>query len=981
MHPIHRRYHAEDLVRLRRAGERRRYVASQRQGRIDANPHQIDAVMFALRRIPDGGCILADEVGLGKTIEAGLVIAQMLAEGATRILIVLPRTLLGQWQQELYELFGIEALEASDESVDIHAGGVFLAGREYAGGERGFERLSASEPFDLFVVDEAHEVFAGIYRRFSRSGLYQEDSKHARTAHRVSKLIGASPVLLLTATPMQNSLLELWGLVRYIERDQMLLGSLPTFKDLFCETPDGRTLAAGQAHELRRRLGGVVQRTLRRQAQEFLDKPFVRRRAQLFEYSMSAEERSLYDGVTAYLLEPDLCAFRGRSRQLLLIGFHRLMASSTAALAASLERVAGRLGVLLKGVSEEALPDTGGALMEDLEDDDSVEVGSEAAPPSSQRVQAELERVTDFVRRARALPHDSKAEALIEVVEEIGERADGNDKVVIFTESLTTQKYLERLLIDKVGLAPQAITLFRGNNDSARASEALARWNEEVGEVLPRHARPSPGVAVRLALVHEFKTSSRVFISTEAGAKGLNLQFCDTLINYDLPWNPQRIEQRIGRCHRYGQRRDVTVINFLAKDNEAQRLTFEILSTKLELFGQVLDMSDAVLHESSSDGSPQLAGALGPDFANQLRRIWDRARSVGEVEEELRRLRDSMDERRKELERVQQETIGLIESRLDESVRRVFRRIQEELPETLAELDAELERVAVAYLDSLAVEHTVEVVGDRRVLRVPPSRGLPEELADGFAAWVGHASDVEEGESLHPAHPLVSAAVAEARGAGQGSFVLRFQSRADSSEGLRARRGTRGRLVLTRIEHRGFESEDRLVVTAVLEDAGMLRPEAVAHELLLLPCEQIDSIEPPLTVTAADLDEVIDETLFSDHAESEARESANFERAIDQLEQYMEDRILVLRRGRAELAERLRKTEDRRDGALGSDARAKADEQARRLQRQVDEMDEQTERLVARDDDDYRRWKERTHKRRFTPPRSERLFAVEFLLE
>ena len=102
MHPIHRRYHAEDLVRLRRAGERRRYAASQRQGRIDANPHQIDAVMFALRRIPDGGCILADEVGLGKTIEAGLVIAQMLAEGASRILIVLPRTLVGQWQQELY---------------------------------------------------------------------------------------------------------------------------------------------------------------------------------------------------------------------------------------------------------------------------------------------------------------------------------------------------------------------------------------------------------------------------------------------------------------------------------------------------------------------------------------------------------------------------------------------------------------------------------------------------------------------------------------------------------------------------------------------------------------------------------------------------------------------------------------------------------------------------------------------------------------
>ena len=105
-HPIHRRYYAEDLVRLRRSSEKRRYAASQRLGRIDANPHQIDAVMFALRRIPEGGCILADEVGLGKTIEAGLVIAQLLAEGASRVLIIVPRPLLGQWQDDLYTLFG-----------------------------------------------------------------------------------------------------------------------------------------------------------------------------------------------------------------------------------------------------------------------------------------------------------------------------------------------------------------------------------------------------------------------------------------------------------------------------------------------------------------------------------------------------------------------------------------------------------------------------------------------------------------------------------------------------------------------------------------------------------------------------------------------------------------------------------------------------------------------------------------------------------
>ncbi len=190
------------------------------------------------------------------------------------------------------------------------------------------------------------------------------------------------------------------------------------------------------------------------------------------------------------------------------------------------------------------------------------------------------------------------------------------------------------------------MTLFRGTNESARANQALERWEEEVGVNLPSYQKPSRTVAVRLALVHEFKTRSQVFISTEAGAKGLNLQFCDTIINYDLPWNPQRIEQRIGRCHRYGQEHDVTVINFLASDNEAQRLMFEILSRKLDLFGKVLDASDVVLHEPSTDAPEKLAGVLGNDFEAKLRRIYERARTVDEIGAELRRLREEMDAQR-----------------------------------------------------------------------------------------------------------------------------------------------------------------------------------------------------------------------------------------------------------------------------------------------------------------------------------------------
>src|SRR6201996_3251411 len=141
MHVFNQRILAENLIRIRRPDDRERYAAAQRQARIDPNPHQIDAVIFALRRLREGGCILADEVGLGKTIEAGLVIAQRRAEGAGRILLIVPKSLIGQWQGELLNLFGIQAVE---NQAGFSAPAVYLVGREYAGSERGAIPLGAA---------------------------------------------------------------------------------------------------------------------------------------------------------------------------------------------------------------------------------------------------------------------------------------------------------------------------------------------------------------------------------------------------------------------------------------------------------------------------------------------------------------------------------------------------------------------------------------------------------------------------------------------------------------------------------------------------------------------------------------------------------------------------------------------------------------------------------------------------------------------
>ena len=1002
---------------MRRAGEKRRYVAAQRRGRVDPNPHQIEAVTFALGRIPEGGCILADEVGLGKTIEAGLVIAQLLAEGKGRVLIIVPRPLLGQWQNELRDLFGIDAQDASDPNVDVAARQVFVAGREYAGGERGFERLRQAPPFDLCLIDEAHEVFAGIHRRYTKDGAYDEESRHARTAHRVKELIGIAPVLLLTATPMQNSLDELWALVRYIDRTGTLLGDKPTFDQLF-NSEDG--VGTEQAGELQRRLKRVVQRTLRRQAVPYLKHPFVGRQARLFRYRMNPAEKALYDDVTEYLLEPELFAFRGRARKLLLIGFHRRMASSSAALAASLTGVAARLRALLAdgaGTSDDTNDindiDDLEEEAEDMADPEDREVPAAAQPANAPRVPGldkaavrdELERVEGFIRRAKALPADSKAESLVKVVKLLLDLPPARRKALIFTESLTTQSYLRDLLIDKTPLTEQDITLFRGVNDSPRAAAALRVWREEVEADNPPHLRRSATAAVRLALVHEFRKRSTVMIATEAGAKGLNLQFCDNIVNYDLPWNPQRIEQRIGRCHRYGQLRDVTVFNFLAEDNEAEQLTFEILSSKLDLFGKVLDMSDVVLQTPRSDSSDALTSALGADFETEVRRIWDRARSQEDVAAELRQLRDTMEERRRELDRTRERTIGLIEQRLDASVRQVFERIRGELAPALKELDDELKGVLTAYLDAQEVawgtalapaEPEKSAAGTREgpdgpdgrdgeahreLLHFGASARLPKPFQDGGTVVLGGTRAPGGVDPLHAGHPLIEEAVRSARRQCAGEYRVRFRLKPNAPGVLRKHRGSRGRLALTSVRYDGFELEERLRVTAVFEDAEVLRPAEAALELLRQPCEDAAEFAGPLAVTSVHLDEVVDEELFEEQGRVADINQKGFEQAMNQLDQYLADRTLVLRRAKRNQTRRLAAAERRREQSVGADNRAKAEARVQQLEKAVEKVDRQLAALASHEDETYQKWKREAHERRYAVPTGQRLLSAEFVIE
>ncbi|MBA3541648.1 MAG: hypothetical protein H0T79_18685, partial [Deltaproteobacteria bacterium] len=560
----------------------------------------------------------------------------------------------------------------------------------------------------------------------------------------------------------------------------------------------------------------------------------------------------------------------------------------------------------------------------------------------------------------------------IKLVVEQGTLGKSQGKVVIFTESLTTQDYLRTLLLDSGAATDRDITLFRGTNDSARAAQALDAWYESVGRKLSPESRPSPDVAMRLALVDEFRQRSRIFISTEAGAKGLNLQFCDTVVNYDLPWNPQRIEQRIGRCHRYGQQRDVTVINFLAADNETQRLTFEILSRKLDLFGIVLGASDEVLHRPGPNAPESLASTVGADFEAQLRRIYDRARTLGEVEGELRGLRDAMEAKRREFEVAQQRTEDVIQRRFDAKVKLAFKRIQDELPRELAEFDAHVERVVVGYLEASEIAYRIDRDPGGTVLTVEPSPRLPE----GMRCLIGGPVAGSPLTPLHLGHPLVSAALAEARAAGSArEFVL--QITAGSPETLPLR-GRRGRVRVVRALYRGFEAIDRIVPVGLLDGDDAPLSTAVTSRLLEEPIVDVPAREERSGVTAAALDDALDEVLFDELGDVGKREQPRFEQTIEQIERFMSDRILLLVRQRDAAIARVARSETQRDAAVGFDARDRAEQALRKAQTEIEQLDGEITRLRAGDDDRYRQWRQHTQDRRYAKPEFHPIFDAEF---
>jgi adenine-specific DNA-methyltransferase len=607
----HARLFAQELKQRHAPDAIEKLSGTVAAARVQLNPHQVEAALFAFRSPLSKGALLADEVGLGKTIEAGLVISQRWAERKRRILVITPANLRKQWAQELAEKFFLpsEILEAGSYNAAHRAGGrpfdrndaVVICSYQFA---RSKAEDVAAIPWDLVVIDEAHRL----------RNVYKPSNLIANT---LKEVLAGRNKLLLTATPLQNSLLELYGLVSFI--DEHAFGDLRSFREQYASPGHENTLQS-----LRDRLRPLCHRTLRRQVAAYVS--FTQRLPLLEEFTPEESEDRLYRLVSDYLARENLQALPASQRTLITLVLRKLLASSTFAIAGALAKMATRLRARLQADTAEV--DLASVLERDYEAlDETAEewppevVPEPLSPAGRTALERELAELDAFTALAESIEQNAKGRKLLETLGEafrVAEEGGAARKAIIFTESRRTQEYLLRILADSPFSG--GIVLFNGSNTDERSREIYHAWLERHQD--SDRVSGSRTADMRSALVDYFRDEGQIMIATEAGAEGINLQFCSLVINYDLPWNPQRIEQRIGRCHRYGQEHDVVVVNFLNRKNEADQRVYQLLDEKFRLFKGVFGSSDEVL------------GALesGVDFEKRIAEIYQRCRTRQEIQ-------------------------------------------------------------------------------------------------------------------------------------------------------------------------------------------------------------------------------------------------------------------------------------------------------------------------------------------------------------
>lgn len=585
-------------------------------------PHQVRVAHWAVHNPFTRGLVLADEVGLGKTVEAAIILKELICRGkGARILILVPAKLVAQWQHELREKINeefhvvtgkeVRQLAADARSPWVERNRV-LASIELARGCRVRDPEGQTgiglRPWDVLVVDEAHCV------KDPASGNYQ--------------LVAGIPrehTLFLTATPIRNYAWDLFHLGTVLEtRAEKPLGTKYSFRKTFLR--DAKGLQIRNTPELTERLQRFLIRNTKVRVPEIYQ---VKRVGRTFHFQPDARETAFQRRAEDYIygLYRDGRSYRGEFYKVLLsMGLRKLAASSREAVLPTLAGRKRRLDELVALGLPEATADAL-AEVEEAGPVEEPELPEDAGPVLKERSPREnLERMKEEARDLAELlaeaPHvhaNAKFDALLGAL--CGQALPAGEKVLVFTEYKRTQGMLVTALVQ----AGYRVEAFHGGLPHARPDGVGLQQRLGSGrtreDVFVRFRDPGPeGV--------------QILVATEAAAEGLNLQFCHVVVNYDLPWNPQKIEQRIGRVHRIGQTRDVLVVNLAAHGSIDDEL-LTLLQEKIRLFNTVLGESELIL------GAIDEAQVL--NFEEKLMEIAAQARGPEEVRRAMVRFRADMD--------------------------------------------------------------------------------------------------------------------------------------------------------------------------------------------------------------------------------------------------------------------------------------------------------------------------------------------------
>jgi len=926
--PYHAKYFAYELTKRCPAGSLEKLAGALVDAQVDLNPHQVDAALFAFRSPLSKGAILADEVGLGKTIEAGLVLSQRWAERKRRILVITPANLRKQWYQEVTEKFFLPCriLESKSYNAAIRQGQfrpfeapeIIICSYHFARSKADDVR---SLPWDLVVIDEAHRL----------RNVYKPSNVIANT---LKLALAGTDKLLLTATPLQNSLLELFGLVSFI--DEHTFGDLGSFREQFANLGQQQVFQT-----LKARLKPVCHRTLRRQVLPYVK--YTERHPIVQPFTPEESEDRLYDLVSEYLRRDNLQALPASQRSLMTLVLRKLLASSTFAIAGALTTISNRLKARLR--QQEPVESLGEELDQDYEAlDETAEewTEDEDSEPLSAADRAAIEReiaeLDDFARLATSIEHNAKGKALLTALEIAFAKAaelGAARKAIIFTESRRTQSYLLRVLADSP--FAEGIVLFNGSNNDDRSKQIYADWfhcHEGTDRVTG-----SRTADLRSALVDYFREQGRIMIATEAGAEGINLQFCSLVVNYDLPWNPQRIEQRIGRCHRYGQEHDVVVVNFLNQHNAADQRVFQLLSEKFRLFEGVFGASDEVLGAIES----------GVDFEKRIAGIYQRCRKPDEIQAAFDQL---------------QLELGL---QINESMSRTRQQLLENFDDEVREKLRVRDGDSKAYLnrfERLLMQLTRhELNGHAHFLNDSSfqlkSRPFTEVVPDIALGLYELPRRSGEAHLYRLTHPLAQAVVARARSRDLPEAEIQFAygDHAGRITLLEPLVGKSGWFTLSLFSVESLDqSEDHLIFAAATDD-GRTLGEEVAARLLTLPGRILTQ---PLPVSAATtvLDALIQQRQATIQSSISERNARFFEAEAEKLDSWADDLKLGLEREIKDLDRQIKEARRSATTALTLEEKLAGQKQIKALEAQrnerrrslfdaQDHVDKQREELIA----------------------------------